>query len=84
MSNYKQQVIDIIVDKLGVREVEVTEEKTFGELGADSLDVVELVLEFENIFNIKISDGDAENIKTVGEAIESVQSKMQEKTTANG
>jgi acyl carrier protein len=70
MSDIKSKVIAIIVDKLGVEESEVTNEASFtNDLGADSLDTVELIMEFEKEFNIAIPDDQAENIQTVGDAI---------------
>ncbi len=70
MSDIKESVISIIVDKLGVEENEVTETASFtNDLGADSLDTVELIMEFEKEFNIAIPDDQAEKIGTVGEAI---------------
>ena len=70
MSDVKSKVISIIVDKLGVDEGEVTNEASFtNDLGADSLDTVELIMEFEKEFNISIPDDQAENIGTVGQAI---------------
>jgi len=70
MSDVKSKVISIIVDKLGVDEGEVASESSFtNDLGADSLDTVELIMEFEKEFNIAIPDEQAENIQTVGEAI---------------
>ena len=70
MSDTKSRVIAIIVDKLGVDEGEVTPEASFtNDLGADSLDTVELIMEFEKEFNISIPDDQAENIATVGQAI---------------
>jgi acyl carrier protein len=70
MSEIEQKVKSIIVDKLGVEESEVTPEASFtNDLGADSLDTVELIMEFEKEFNISIPDDQAENISTVGQAI---------------
>ena len=70
MSDTKSRVVAIIVDKLGVDEAEVTPEASFtNDLGADSLDTVELIMEFEKEFEISISDQDAEKIGTVGDAI---------------
>ena len=70
MSEIQEKVVKIIVDKLGVKESEVTPEATFtGDLGADSLDTVELIMEFEKEFSVTIPDEDAEKITTVGEAI---------------
>jgi len=70
MSDFEARVKAIIVDKLGVEEGEVTPEATFtNDLGADSLDTVELIMEFEKEFNIAIPDEDAEKIATVKDAI---------------
>ena len=69
-SEIASKVYKIIVDKLGVDEAEVTPEASFtNDLGADSLDTVELIMEFEKEFNISIPDEQAEGITTVGEAI---------------
>ena len=74
MSEIQTKVVEIIVDKLGVKEAEVTPEASFtGHLGADSLDTVELIMEFEKAFDIQIPDEDAEKITTVGAAIEYVE-----------
>ncbi len=70
MSDISTRVKAIIVDKLGVDEKEVTPEASFtNDLGADSLDTVELIMEFEKEFNIAIPDDQSEKIGTVGEAI---------------
>jgi acyl carrier protein len=70
MSDVASRVKAIIVDKLGVDESEVVAEASFtNDLGADSLDTVELIMEFEKEFNIAIPDDQAENIGTVGDAI---------------
>ena len=70
MSDIASKVKAIIVDKLGVDESEVVNEASFtNDLGADSLDTVELIMEFEKEFNISIPDDQAENIGTVGQAI---------------
>jgi acyl carrier protein len=70
MSDISTRVKKIIVDKLGVDENEVTTEASFtNDLGADSLDTVELIMEFEKEFNISIPDEQAETITTVGQAI---------------
>ena len=64
------RVSNIIVDKLGVEDSEVTPDASFtNDLGADSLDTVELIMEFEKEFNISIPDDQAEKITTVGQAI---------------
>jgi len=70
MSDISTRVKAIIVDKLGVDEKEVTPEASFtNDLGADSLDTVELIMEFEKEFNIAIPDDQAEKISSVGDAI---------------
>ena len=70
MSEIAEKVKGIIIDKLGVEESEVSPEAGFtADLGADSLDTVELIMEFEKEFNISIPDEQAENIATVGDAI---------------
>ena len=74
MSEIEERVKSIIVDKLGVSETEVTPEATFQQdLGADSLDTVELIMEFEKEFNISIPDDKAETIATVGDAINYIE-----------
>ena len=70
MSDANSRVVAIIVDKLGVDEAEVTAEASFtNDLGADSFDTVELIMEFEKEFNIAIPDDQAEKIATVGDAV---------------
>ena len=70
MSEIKSKVIAIIVDKLNVEEAEVTDTASFtNDLGADSLDTVELIMEFEKQFGISIPDDKAETIHTVGDAV---------------
>ncbi|MAV66276.1 MAG: acyl carrier protein [Bacteroidetes bacterium MED-G13] len=74
MSDIAQKVKSIIVDKLGVEESEVVNEASFtNDLGADSLDTVELIMEFEKEFDIQIPDDQAENISTVGQAISYIE-----------
>ena len=74
MSEIQEKVVKIIVDKLGVKESEVTPEATFtGDLGADSLDTVELVMEFEKEFGIQVADEDAEKFQTVGDVINYIE-----------
>ena len=74
MSEIAERVKAIIVDKLGVNESEVTPSATFAQdLGADSLDTVELIMEFEKEFNITIPDEEAEKIATVGNAIDYIE-----------
>ena len=78
MSDIQNRVKAIIVDKLGVDETEVTPEATFtNDLGADSLDTVELIMELEQEFNITIPDDQAEKIATVGDAIAYVEANAQ-------
>ena len=75
MSEIQSKVVEIIVDKLGVKESEVVREASFtAHLGADSLDQVELIMEFEKAFDLLIPDGDAEKIQTVGDAIDYIES----------
>ena len=70
MSEIESKVKEIIADKLGVDEADVKPEASFtNDLGADSLDTVELIMEFEKSFNITIPDDQAEKIATVGDAI---------------
>ncbi|MDG1841581.1 MAG: acyl carrier protein [Crocinitomicaceae bacterium] len=74
MSDISSKVVSIIVDKLNVEESEVTNEASFtNDLGADSLDTVELIMEFEKEFNIAIPDDQAESIQTVGDAISYIE-----------
>lgn len=74
MSEIASRVKAIIVDKLGVEESEVTETASFtNDLGADSLDTVELIMEFEKEFGISIPDDQAEKIQTVGDAISYIE-----------
>ena len=74
MSDIATRIKGIIVEKLGVDESEVTPEASFtNDLGADSLDTVELIMEFEKEFNIAIPDDQAEGIGTVGDAIRYIE-----------
>ena len=78
MSDIQNRVKAIIVDQLGVDESEVKPEATFtNDLGADSLDTVELIMELEKEFNITIPDDQAEKIATVGDAIAYVEANAQ-------
>ncbi len=78
MSNIAERVNKIIVDKLGVDETEVTAEASFtNDLGADSLDTVELIMEFEKEFDISIPDEQAETIQTVGDAVKYLSSQVE-------
>ena len=77
MSTVEEKVKAIIVEKLGVDEADITPEASFtNDLGADSLDIVELVMEFEKQFGITIPDEDAEKISTVGDANSYLSSKV--------
>ncbi|MBO5189099.1 MAG: acyl carrier protein [Alistipes sp.] len=70
MTEIQRKITEIVVNKLGVNPAEVTPEASFtNHLGADSLDTVELIMEFEKAFNIQISDDDALTISTVGDAV---------------
>jgi len=76
MSAIADQVKQIIVNKLGVEESQITPSASFtNDLGADSLDTVELIMEFERAFSLTIEDADAEKIQTVGAAIEYLESR---------
>jgi len=77
MAEIDAKVKAIIVDKLGVEESQVTNDANFQtDLGADSLDTVEMIMEFEKDFNISIPDEDAQKIATVGDAIAYVENAM--------
>ena len=76
MADIEKRVKEIIVSKLGVDEGQITNEASFtNDLGADSLDTVELVMEFEKAFNIQIPDEDAEKIGKVGDVISYLKGK---------
>jgi acyl carrier protein len=76
MSEIAEKVKKIIIDRLGVDESEVTNEASFtNDLGADSLDTVELIMEFEKEFNTSIPDEEAEKITTVGQAIAYIEAQ---------
>ena len=77
MSEIRGKVKTIIMDKLGVEEAEITDEASFtNDLGADSLDTVELIMEFEKEFNIAIPDDQAEKIGTVGQAVTYIEANV--------
>lgn len=77
MASVMEKVTEIIVEKLGVGADEVTREASFtNDLGADSLDTVELIMDFEKAFDISIPDDDAEKIATVGDAVDYVEGKQ--------
>jgi acyl carrier protein len=76
MADLEKRVKEIIVAKLGVDEAQITNEASFtNDLGADSLDTVELVMEFEKAFNIQIPDEDAEKIGKVGDVVSYLKGK---------
>ena len=78
--NTREQVIDIIVNKLGVERETVVDSASFtNDLGADSLDTVELIMDFEREFEINIPDNQAEKISTVGEAVAFVEEAVNNK-----
>tara|TARA_A100001011_G_C14214955_1_gene801615 strand:+ start:759 stop:995 length:237 start_codon:yes stop_codon:yes gene_type:complete len=73
----KVKIHEIIIDKLGVKESAIKKNAKFiDDLGADSLDTVELIMQFEEEFNLEIPDEDAETITTVGKAIDYIESKL--------
>lgn len=80
MPSVKDRVIEIVCENLGVNKDQVTEKTSFIEdVGADSLDIVELIMELEEEFEINIPDEQAEKIKTVGEAIEYIEREIAKK-----
>ena len=77
MSDNLTKVKEIIVDKLGIESSKITEDARFIEdLGADSLDTVELIMQFEEEFDIEISDEDAESLTTIGKSVDYINSKL--------
>lgn len=77
MASVAERVQQIIVNKLGVEESQITNDASFtNDLGADSLDLVELVMEFEKEFNLSIDDSEAEKFQTVGAAINYLETKV--------
>lgn len=75
MSSIRDRVIDIVCEQMGATKDKVSEATSFiNDLGADSLDTVELVMEFEDAFDLSIPDEDAEKIQTVGDAIKYIES----------
>lgn len=73
MEDSQKKVIAIIAEKLSIPAENITLESTFKDLGADSLDIVEIIMAFEENFGIEIKDEDAEKIKSVGEAVNLIQ-----------
>ena len=77
MSEHYDKIKEVIIDKLGVEDAKITMDAKFiDDLGADSLDTVELIMQFEEEFNIEIPDEDAENLMSVGQAVEYISSKL--------
>ena len=77
VENVEERILNIVCEQLGTSRDKVTAETSFiNDLGADSLDTVELVMEFEDEFEINIPDEDAEKIQTVGDAVKYVQNKL--------
>jgi acyl carrier protein len=77
LATIEERVIEIVTEQMGVDKTLVTRETSFvNDLGADSLDTVELVMEFEDEFDISIPDEDAEKIQTVGQAIDYVEAHL--------
>ena len=77
MSDNLTRIKEIIIDKLGIEEGKITSDARFIEdLGADSLDTVELIMQFEEEFDIEISDEDAEKLTTVGSSVKYIDSKL--------
>ncbi len=77
MADIKAKVTEIIVNKLGVEESQITPEASFTkDLGADSLDSVELIMEFENEFDVSFEESDQEKIQTVGDVLTLLEAKL--------
>ena len=80
MSSIRDRVIDIVCEQMGTTKDKVSEETSFiNDLGADSLDTVELVMEFEDEFDLNIPDEDAEKIQTVGDAVKYIEEHVESK-----
>ena len=77
MSEHYEKIKEIIIDKLGVEDNKITlEAKFIDDLGADSLDTVELIMQFEEEFSIEIPDDDAEELLSVGSAVDYISKKL--------
>jgi len=84
VASVEQRVIEIVAEQLGVNKDQITNETSFvNDLGADSLDTVELVMELEEEFDINIPDDVAEKIQTVGQAIEHIEKAIQSSETSS-
>jgi acyl carrier protein len=81
MQEIPRKVTEILVEKLGIAESEITPEANFvKDLGIDSLDYAEIVMEFEQTFDIRIPDDDAEKMQTFGQAVKYIQEKLAKKS----
>jgi acyl carrier protein len=77
MQDVQKRITSILIEKLGIPQSEITPDASFvRDLGIDSLDYAELVMEFEQAFDIKIPDDDAEKMQTIGQAVSYIQSKI--------
>jgi acyl carrier protein len=77
MQDVQKKIASILIEKLGIPESEITPDASFvKDLGIDSLDYAELVMEFEQVFDIKIPDDDAEKMQTIGNAVDYIHSKL--------
>jgi acyl carrier protein len=77
MQDVQKKIASILIEKLGIPESEITPDASFvKDLGIDSLDYAELVMEFEQVFDIKIPDDDAEKMQTIGDAVNYIKSKL--------
>ena len=80
MQDIQTKITSILTDKLGIPDSEITTDASFvKDLGIDSLDYAELVMEFEQTFDIKIPDDDAEKMQTIGQAVQYIREKLKEK-----
>lgn len=83
MPNVSKRVTAILVEKLGIAESEITPDANFvKDLGIDSLDYAEIVMEFEQAFDIRIPDDDAEKLQTFGEAVRYIEGKIGQRTSS--
>lgn len=81
MESVQQKVSNMLIEKLSIEASQITPNANFiKDLGIDSLDYIELIMEFEQTFNIRISDTDGEQIKTVGQAVNYIEKKIAEST----
>ncbi len=82
MEDIQEKITQILVDKLGIKETEVTADANLiKDLGIDSLDYAELVMEFEQVFNIRIPDTDSEKLITIGDAVKYISEKRNGSTS---